>query len=224
MKPTSDYIAPRLAGVAEALAWHVRRQIFERTMRMLKPKPDWRVIDVGVTHDQSHDSNFFEKLYPYPEKITAVGRENAEFLEQQYPGLSFVRADATALPFPDNAFDLAFCSAVIEHVGARPNQRKVISELVRVSRVAVLTTPNRYYPLEFHTLTPLLHWLPPRLFRRFLRLTGRNFFAKESSLNLLSHRDMRRIFRDCEVNAEACHHRLGGAFSNLVYILTKAQK
>ena len=34
-------------------------------------------------------------------------------------------------------------------------------------------TPNRWFPIEFHTLLPLVHWLPPEHFRKLLVLTGR---------------------------------------------------
>ena len=28
----------------------------------------------------------------------------------------------------------------------------------------VISTPNRFYPIEFHTKLPLLHWLPKTFF------------------------------------------------------------
>ena len=42
--------------------------------------------------------------------------------------------------------------------------------------------------MEFHTLLPLLHWLPPQWFRAVLARTGHDFFASEENLNLLSKR------------------------------------
>ena len=51
-----------------------------------------------------------------------------------------VYADAEAqLPFPDEAFDAVVCLAVAEHVA---NWRGLLSELKRVSRCVVLTTPS----------------------------------------------------------------------------------
>lgn len=217
MTTESQYIAPRLAGFGPKLAWRVRREIFINLMDELQPAPKWQVLDAGVTADRTSDSNFFEKLYPYPESITAIGLEDASFLEVDHPGIRFVRANACNLPFADNTFDLAFCSAVIEHVGSRKNQLQLIRELTRVSRMAVITTPNRYFPLEFHTLTPLIHWLHPRIFRGFLSLTGRSFFAEESNLNLLSEKDMDRMIGSLGLRARKKHHRLIKIKSNLVY-------
>jgi hypothetical protein len=56
-----------------------------------------------------------------------------------------------------------------------------------------VTTPNRSFPIEFHTLLPLVHWLPPEYFRKLVVLTGRELFADERNLNLLSMRRLRRI-------------------------------
>lgn len=222
MEPDSQYIAPRLGGLGSRLAWKVRARIHDRMMHDLRPQESWHVLDVGVTSDQTEDSNFFERLYPYKHKITAVGLEDAIFLEKQFPGLRYVCADARKLPFADKSFDLAFCSAVIEHVGARDQQLQLLSELLRVSQRVVITTPNRLYPLEFHTLTPLIHWLPARIFRRFLKITGRAFFAKEENLNLLTSREMEAMFSQLQVDPIQRHHRLLGMRSNLIYYLSTA--
>ncbi|MFN9547054.1 MAG: class I SAM-dependent methyltransferase [Cyanobacteriota bacterium] len=221
MKPESNYIAPRLGGFAPRLAWKVRQEIYRSLMERIQPQPDWQILDAGVTSDRTPDSNFFEQLYPYPNAITAVGLEDASFLEQKYPGVKFILADACQLPFADNSFDLVFCSAVIEHVGSRQRQQDLIRELTRVGRIAIITTPNRYFPLEFHTLTPLLHWLKPSLFRKFLRCTGRSFFADEKNLNLLSERDLDHLLAKENLTAEKHHHLLWGFTSNLVYYLGK---
>jgi hypothetical protein len=78
---------------------------------------------------------------------------------------------------------------------------------VAVARKGVfVTTPNRWFPIEFHTLLPLVHWLPPEHFRKLLVLTGRDFFAGQRNLNLLSMRQLRRIAAhagvgDCHIDA-----------------------
>lgn len=49
------------------------------------------IIDVGVTTDRcKQSSNFFEKTYPKPERITAFSNQNASWLEKEYEGLKFV--------------------------------------------------------------------------------------------------------------------------------------
>ncbi len=61
-------------------------------------------------------------------------------------------------------------NAVLEHVGTRDDQLLFLREVRRVGRRVFLTTPNRHFPVEVHTRTPLLHWLPKPVFERYLRL------------------------------------------------------
>jgi len=158
------------------------------------------IIDVGATADSKKDSsNFFEKMYPFPQRITALSNQDASWLADEWPGLKFVQGDALSMPFEDGAFDLAFSNAVIEHVGSRENQAAFIRECIRVSKKYVfITTPNRYYPIELHTVLPLIHWLPPRAYRRILRCIGKSFFASEDNLNLLSKGDIAAMMSSIE--------------------------
>ena len=167
-----------LGGVAaRASLWNRRRKLslFLETMR---PGPETRVVDVGVGDTgfgtepgvaSSH--NFFEALYPWPERITAVGHTGLERFEAAFPRVRAVQADGRALPFDDGEFELGFSNAVVEHVaGGRDGQRRFVSELCRVSRRVFVSTPNRWFPVDPHTLLPFAHWLPPgpareRLFR-----------------------------------------------------------
>jgi hypothetical protein len=76
---------------------------------------------------------------------------------------------------------------VIEHVGSWARQCAFVAECCRVARRAVfITTPNRWFPVEFHTVLPLVHWLPKEVFRAVMRRTGRGFFAEERNLNLMT--------------------------------------
>ncbi len=153
----------------------------ERKLRLfhdlLQPGPESSVVDVGVTDaafgDGSTD-NFFEALYPWPERITAVGHTELDRFQAAFPAVTAVRADGRTLPFADAAFDLGFSNAVIEHVaGGRHGQRQFLAELCRVARRVFVTTPNRLFPLDPHSLLPFVHWLPDgELRRRILRARG----------------------------------------------------
>jgi hypothetical protein len=175
--------------------------MFDAFVRQAAPDPSDSILDVGVTSDQSYDhSNYLESWYPYKSKITAAGIDDAAFLEDLYPGLRFVRANGLDLPFDDNSFDHVHSSAVLEHVGNRANQAQFLKELWRVTRRTLfVTTPNRGFPVEFHTVLPLVHWLPPTTFRAILRKTGRSFFAEEGHLNLMTHGDLARSAREAGI-------------------------
>ena len=45
--------------------------------------------------------------------------------------------------------------------GGRDGQRRFVHELCRVAKRVFVTTPNRWFPIEVHTLRPFVHWLPP---------------------------------------------------------------
>jgi hypothetical protein len=170
------------------IAKRQRQRMFGRFLQSLSPAADTDILDVGVTDDQLHDhSNYFEAWYPYKSHVTACGLEDASFLEERYPGVRFVQADARRLPFADNSYDFVHSSAVIEHVGSHRNQATFLGELWRVARHGIfVTTPNRWFPIEFHTVLPLVHYLPPTAFRAILRGIGRDFFSDEANLNLMS--------------------------------------
>jgi ubiquinone/menaquinone biosynthesis C-methylase UbiE len=179
------------------IAGHMRRRMFDRFMAACHPAPDDTVLDIGVTGDRSYDhSNYLEAWYPHKSRITAIGLDDASFLEREYPGLRFVQADGRRLPFADRSFDFVHASAVLEHVGARAQQRALVAEALRVARRGVfLTTPNRWFPVEFHSVLPLVHWLPKPAFRAILRRLGHTALAEEANLNLLTRGELAAICR-----------------------------
>jgi SAM-dependent methyltransferase len=169
---------PNPGGFVSSLSFRVRKKMFAAMMSLTGADEHTTILDVGVTNDTRQESNFLEKLYPYSENITAGGMENASFLQEQHPGVTYVQADGTDLPFRDKSFDLVTAFAVIEHVENRGNQARFVRELCRVGRICLITTPNRGYPMEVHTMVPFLHWLPPETRRKALRLLGKDFYAR----------------------------------------------
>ena len=91
----------------------------------------------------------------------------------------FAIADGRQLPLPDKAIDLVLANAVIEHVGGEADQRRFVEEQTRVARAWVITTPNRWFPIESHTSTVLRHWSPAWRASRpeFTRLLSRSEFV-----------------------------------------------
>ena len=156
------------ALAARASLWNRRRKL-ALFMETIRPGPETRVVDVGVGDTgfgtepgvaMAH--NFFEALYPWPERITAVSDVPLPNFAREFPQVRCVTASGTELPFEDDAFDVAFSNAVVEHVGGREEQRRFVAELCRVAPQVFLSTPNRWFPVETHTLVPFVHWLPRR--------------------------------------------------------------
>src|SRR5579884_4212345 len=162
--------------VAAQVSLRSRERKLRLFLELLRPGPETTVVDVGVTDapfgDGSSD-NFFEAMYPWPERVTGVGQTELDRFAAAFPRVRAVRADGRNLPFGDAEFDVGFSNAVVEHVaGGRDGQRRFVHELCRVSRRVFVTTPNRWFPLEVHTLLPFVHWLPARPRTRILRAAG----------------------------------------------------
>lgn len=223
-KPNAQYNLAAPDSLASRIAGRVRRQMFERFVQVAKIGDAHTILDVGVTSDRLYDhSNYLESWHPHKHRITATGIDDASFLVHRYPGLAFVRADGRALPFADESFDFVHSSAVIEHVGSRAMQRRFLVELFRVCRCGLfVTTPNQWFPIEFHTILPLVHWLPQRRFQAVLRAIGREFFADEDNLNLLTAADLRRLCAEAEMgDVTIMSARLAGLPSNLLLFARK---
>jgi SAM-dependent methyltransferase len=173
----------------------------ERKLRLfhdeLQPTEETTVLDVGVDElpfgegDGCGTLNFFEERYPWPERITALGLYEGEGFRARYPNVRYVQGDACALPFEDGEFDVVFSNAVVEHVGDRERQRQFVSEALRVGRRVFITTPNRWFPVEVHTMLPLVHWLPDRGAHRVYDALGKQS-AKQ--LRILSKRELESLF------------------------------
>jgi hypothetical protein len=151
----------RAASRVSMRSRHRKLQLF---LELTQPGPETSVVDVGVTDAPfggGSTDNFFEALYPWPERITGVGHTGLERFAAAFPAVRAVHADGRDLPFADGEFDVGFSNAVVEHVaGGREGQRRFVHELCRVSQRVFVTTPNRMFPLEVHTLLPFVHWLP----------------------------------------------------------------
>jgi hypothetical protein len=203
VRPTTSRVeSARVAGLVPALAERAslasRRRKMRLFLELMQPTPEARVVDVGVSDGGFGEGggaaathNFFEALYPWPERITAVSTQYLERFRAAFPEVTCVRADGRELPFADGEFDIGFSNAVVEHVGDRDDQRRFVNELCRVSKRVFVTTPNRRFPIEVHTLLPVVHWLPRRQRSAVYRLLRRE---QGIGVELLSAAEFRALF------------------------------
>src|SRR3954470_23846690 len=126
-----------LRRAASQVSLRSRERKLRLFLDLLAPGPETTVVDVGVTDAPfggGSTDNFFEALYPWPDRITAVGPTGLERFAEAFPRVRVVQADGRELPFGDGEFELAFSNAVVEHVGGgREAQRRFVGELCRVA-------------------------------------------------------------------------------------------
>jgi hypothetical protein len=164
------------------------QQIFEKNIKFKN------LLDVGTTPIFDAYNNILLHSFKNRNNITSLSNLNCSVLKKKFKKVEFIKGDARRMKFKENSFDTVYSSATIEHVGSRTNQLKFIKECYRVSRKDVfITTPNKFYPMEFHTKIPLLHFLPSEIYRKILFYLGFSFFSKEKNLNLLSAKDLKNM-------------------------------
>ncbi len=129
-------------------------------LKELEVTPGTRVLDVGGTP-------FNWELCPFRPQVTLVNLLRA--LNPPPAGFRLVAASGCALPFADQSFEVVFCNSVIEHLGDPADRGRLASEIRRVARRYWVQTPNRWFPIEPHLETPLVHWLPRPWQQRIVR-------------------------------------------------------
>ena len=177
------------------LSLKVRGEQLEVMKQLFDVNKKTKVLDVGVSpNEELIDTNFFEKNYPYLEKVTAASIEDCSQLKDKYMGVRFIKIKAgEKLPFADKMFDLVVSWATLEHVGGYKEQAFFLSELERVGKKVFVTTPYRGCVYEPHTGIFLLHWLPLKLFRGVCKIVNKPFWSKQENLNPLWVRDVKKI-------------------------------
>ena len=189
-----DYFGKKLpfAQLHNQTTLKIRRDIYNFFTSAIGGVKDKVFLDHGSTPETTRQASncFIRWLMENEAQVYATSPEKIDHLEQVFPGL-------VVLPWPPLAsnlpgIDYLISSAVIEHVGTEKSQIEYLSSLFKLCPRVLVTTPNRYHWLEFHTKLPLFHWLPRSLHRTVLRLLGMKFWAEEQNLRLLSKQDFAR--------------------------------
>lgn len=175
--------------------WRQRR--YELFIELCRVEPGERILDVGAGAGAALER------FNTTNEIVAVDLEPLESEWMAAPNVTVQVADATRLPFADGEFPLAFSSSVIEHI-PKHLQPAFANEIRRVGRRYFVQTPNRWFPIEPHYQFPFFQFLPDRV-QRWLnsRFTlGWRERGSWEEANLLSARDLRRLFPDGEIHRE----------------------
>ncbi|MBU1862989.1 MAG: class I SAM-dependent methyltransferase [Candidatus Omnitrophica bacterium] len=149
-----------------------------------------------------------EKIY-----LTIV---NINIKDNELPRNDFINCvlgDGTKLPFKDNSFDIVFSNSVIEHLGTWERQYLFAKEIMRVGKNIFVQTPNKYFFIEPHVMTPFIHYLPKKIQKKIIRnftLWGlitrptKKYCAEQviDKIRLLSCNEFSTLFPNCEIKKE----------------------
>jgi len=174
---------------------------------LLAPSRETRVLDIGGgVHTWTTESG---EVNQFP--VTLLNIRSVSILPER---ITAIEASATALPFADKSFDIAFSNSVIEHVGTWQDQQAFAIEARRVASKLWVQTPARSFPIEPHQFGLFVHFLPKRvqykLARRFTiwgwlnKPTPAEVRELVDEVRLLTYREMKELFPDCQILKERC--------------------
>jgi len=201
---------------ASAKARAKRRQRFQLLMR---PTAEDRILDLG-----SEDGTHVASLVSFRSNVTIADIDPRMLASgaARFGFSTLLIEEDKPLAVPDHAFDIIFCSSVIEHVTvnkawlnqvqsrrefealAFERQRAFASEIARIGRRYFVQTPYRYFPIDSHTWLPApVAFLPRPVLIRLVTLINR-WWIKTTVIdfNLLNRRQMRQLFPDAEIISE----------------------
>ncbi len=172
--------------------------------KVLRPSARDRILDVG-------GDPWFWSTMNCQSKITCL---NIHIQKGDYDStqFSYVEGDGRDLPYGDKEYDIVFLNSVIEHVGTFEDQQRFAREIRRIGRCYWVQTPNRWFFVEPHLITPFVHYLPKRLQKRLVRwFTIWGIVTKPSpkqiadllnNIRLLTEKEIRSLFPDATLYRE----------------------
>ena len=178
---------------------YFRRKRFRQFLSAFGVSRETRVLDVGG----------LQYYWQFSDLLPRVTTVNLEWPSAgQRPG-DWVIADARMLPFREKSFEVAFSNSVIEHISDPADRQSFARELGRVAERYYVQTPNFWFPVEPHLMTPFVHYLPQTLQRRLLRNftvwgilvrptpEGCDDFLRD--IRMLDERELRQLFPEAEI-------------------------
>jgi hypothetical protein len=128
------------------------------------------------------------------------------------PEVRWLTGDARNTGLEGFSFDIVFSNSLVEHLVDWHSQIRFAGEVKRLARNYFVQTPNKWFFVEPHFVTPFVHWLPTSLQRRlgpratlwgwFTGATRQQYEQQLDELRLLGPREMRALFPDSNFVSE----------------------
>ena len=213
-----------LYKIFQNITLKARNEFFNLFLISNNYSKDKNIIDIGSTPSLGKEQNIFLENIKDNQNVTCLSNQDCSILKKKYKNIkNILIGDAKNTMLENNSFDIVHSNATIEHVGSFENQVSFVRELLRVSKESIfIQTPNRFFPIDFHTILPFIHWLPKKIHRKILKFLNLDFYSKEENLNLLSIKDLEKICKILSVKKyKIIEHKLFLLTSNLVLVIYK---
>ena len=213
-----------LYKIFQKITLKARNEFFNLFLVNNNYSKDKSIIDIGSTPSLEREQNIFLENIKDNQNVTCLSNQDCRILKKKYKNIkNILIGNAKNTMLENDSFDIVHSNATIEHVGSFENQVSFVREMFRISNESIfIQTPNRFYPIDFHTILPFIHWLPKKIHRKILKLMNLDFYSKEENLNLLSIKDLKKICKILNVKKyKIIEHKLFFLTSNLILIIYK---
>ena len=177
-------------------------------------------LDIGTTSDDKNaSSNIVIKNIKNIDKFKCISDQmvNSNFFNKKLK--KSITEEFSEKELYEFSSDLVISNATIEHVGGELKQKKMLENIIKLTKkIFIITTPNRFYPIELHTKIPLLHWFPKPIYRKILKIIGLPFYANEENLNLVGIRELKEMLNNQKITYEIKFIKLMFFKSNIIII------
>ena len=177
-------------------------------------------LDIGTTSDDKNaSSNIVIKNIKNIDKFKCISDQmvNSNFFNKKLK--KSITEEFSENELYEFSSDLVISNATIEHVGGELKQKRMIENIIKLTKkIFIITTPNRFYPIELHTKIPLIHWFPKTTYRMILKFLGLSFYANEENLNLLSANELKKMLNNQKITYEIKFLKLVFLKSNIIII------
>ena len=177
-------------------------------------------LDIGTTSDDKNaSSNIIIKNIKNIDNFKCISDQmvSSDFFNKKLK--KSITEEFSENELYEFSSDLVISNATIEHVGGELKQKKMIENIIKLTKkVFVITTPNRFFPIELHTKLPFLHWLPKSIYRKILTFMGLSFYANEKNLNLLGVQELKEMLNSQRIMYEIKFVKLLFLKSNIIII------
>lgn len=159
----------------------------------------WRIVSPGFIKERNVTITIVN--------LPGSGHSNA------HPPFRYVEADGCDLSeFKAGSFHIAHSNSVLEHVGDWERMVRFAQEIRRLAPRYFVQTPNFWFPLEPHSMTPFFHWMPKPIRVWLVMHFSLGYWQKAATIGeavqtvdsarLLNKKMVQALFQDAQIVTE----------------------